>query len=127
MFIWDLLGRPPAKHIDHIDGQPLNNAEDNLRAATASQNVANRRNGTRHNTSGVSGVSWDKRRECWRAYVSFERRQILLGRFDSKEDAQHARDLAVLKYYKDFAVLNPPTDPMLTQDEYRAILSCTLP
>lgn len=47
---------------DHKDRNGLNNQRSNLRAATISQNKANRgRN--KNNTSGYKGVYWDKERK----------------------------------------------------------------
>jgi len=54
-FVWDLLGRPPAEQIDHKDGDPLNNGDDNLRDGTL-QNSHNRQKQT-SNTSGFIGVT----------------------------------------------------------------------
>lgn len=44
--------------VDHVDGNPLNNAESNLRSATALLNQRNRRQRQCNNTSGAQGISW---------------------------------------------------------------------
>ncbi len=126
VFIWQLMGRPAADGVDHKDGQPLNNAEDNLRQATDSQNQANRRSRNRNNTSGIAGVAWDEGRGRWRAYLSAGGKRKELGRFDTVQDAQISRDLAALKLQGEFAILNPPTEPGINPEEYRAILGCVL-
>lgn len=46
----------PPELIDHIDGNPLNNAAGNLRACNTSQNAFNKRRAS-NNTTGVKGVS----------------------------------------------------------------------
>lgn len=47
--------------VDHIDQNPMNNLLSNLRAATVSQNMANR-GAQINNTSGLKGVCWDSKR-----------------------------------------------------------------
>lgn len=124
--IWELAGNPDTPQIDHHDGQPLNNAEDNLRAATPVENQQNRHL-QRHNTSGVVGVTWSKQRSKWMAYIKADGKRVYLGFFDTIQAAQLARDAGALKYFGEFAVLNTPIPPendlpVLTPDEYRAIL-----
>ena|SRR5690625_179208 len=54
----------------------------------------------RGNTSGHKGVTYDKQRKKWRAYIGFKGKQISLGYFDNVEDAVKARQDAEEKYYK---------------------------
>ena len=54
------------------------------------------------NTSGVTGVSWNKRRSKWEAYIRFQGKQIHLGLYDKIEDATKARAQAEEKYFKPF-------------------------
>ncbi len=58
---------------------------------------------TRHvysnSTSGVSGVSWDKRRKKWLAQIVFKQKNHFLGYFDLKEDAIKARIEGEKKYF----------------------------
>ena len=72
--------------IDHIDGDSLNNRPDNLRAVTQS---VNRRNSIkrRNNTSGITGVSWDKANQKWMVQVRLNNKGTTLGRYHDKEDA----------------------------------------
>lgn len=51
------------------------------------------------NTSGFKGVSFDKSRNKWIAYISIEKKFINLGRFSKIEDAIIARKNAVMQYY----------------------------
>lgn len=95
------------ERIDHRDGSGLNNCRSNMRRATSSQNNCNHR-GRRTNTSGYIGVSWDKKRCKWAAYLRAENRQHRLGRFDSKEKAARVRDSKAMELHGDFAVLNFP-------------------
>jgi len=65
---------------DHIDLNPLNNQECNLRLATQSQNRTNQGIAIT-NTSGFKGVSWHKRSQKWVAYIYHDYKYIHLGYF----------------------------------------------
>ena len=54
------------------------------------------------NTSGVTGVSWNKRRSKWEAYIRFQGKQIHLGLYDKIEDAAKARARAEEDYFQKF-------------------------
>lgn len=51
------------------------------------------------NTSGKTGVSYDKGVEKWRATISYEKMDLVLGLYKSFEDAVEAREEAEIKYY----------------------------
>lgn len=76
--------------VDHIDGNPLNNKIENLRAATNSQNQANTRL-SKANTSGYKGVYFHKSTGLWQASVRKDKKLIHLGLFQNIEDAVKAR------------------------------------
>lgn len=88
--------------IDHIDGNPLNNQRENLRAATNIQNCRNQRK-SRNNTSGYTGVSWDKECQKWCAYIYIDGKRVNLGRYNIKEAAAYVRKIAEQKYFGEFA------------------------
>lgn len=75
--------------VDHRDGNPLNNAWENLRCADKSQNALNARRSV-SNTSGFKGVSWHAAGSKWQAHCGPE----YLGLFDTKEDAHAAYMMA---------------------------------
>lgn len=56
-----------------------------------------------NNTSGFTGVSWDKKMSKWRSYIVINKQQIHLGLYINKEDAVIARLKAEAKYYGEFA------------------------
>lgn len=94
-----LLG---CKFYDHIDRNPLNCRRNNLRPATQKQNTRNRTK-MKNNTSGVTGVYWDKRSCVWVATIGVDYKHIRLGSFKNKDDAIKARLEAEIKYYGKFA------------------------
>lgn len=87
--------------VDHIDGDGLNNTRSNLRLATHSQNMKNRRK-HRNNKSGYTGVHWNKTNQRWRARIKAEGKSIHLGYFVDAEEAAQARDRAAAELHGDF-------------------------
>lgn len=47
-----------------------------------------------HNTSGCTGVAYDKRTGKWEAYINFRKKRYWLGRYADKDDAIKARKAA---------------------------------
>lgn len=75
--------------IDHIDGDPSNNKIENLREASASENVWNAKKGAT-NKSGVKGVCWHKRKNKWIASCAIYKRIRHVGYFDDVTKAAEA-------------------------------------
>ena len=76
--------------IDHINGDPLDNRLQNLRAVTASENSRNRTL-SNNNTSGFTGVRFVERCNKWRASIWTKGTFRHLGHYDTKEEAIAAR------------------------------------
>lgn len=79
--------------VDHVDRNPLNNTRANLRIVDRSKNAHNCRIG-KNNTSGVTGVTWNKKRQCWMSQIQVNYKNKYLGLFSNIEDAITARRLA---------------------------------
>ena len=92
----------PQKHIDHIDGDGLNNSWGNLREATPEQNAYNQKVRS-DSTSGVKGVSYDKKRGMWYVYIDVDKKRKHLGRYDTKDEAIAARSAAEKIHHGEYA------------------------
>jgi hypothetical protein len=97
---------PPGILVDHRNGDTLDNRRTNLRLATCSQNSCNRQKTKSKTSSRFIGVSFDKHKVVWTAYISFHRKRIWLGCFKTEIAAAKAHDEAAKKYHDEFARLN---------------------
>lgn len=77
--------------IDHKDWDKSNNKKSNLRKCTKSENNVNIKKKT-NNTSGYTGVKKSKNK--WVAQISFNRKRIHLGTFETIEEAILVRNNA---------------------------------
>jgi hypothetical protein len=95
----------PAKNIDHIDRNKLNNRISNLREATQQENM---RNYTKqpNKSSRYLGVSWHKVRKKWQAKILLNNGPKYLGIFTSEEEAALAYDKAALERDSRFVSTN---------------------
>jgi hypothetical protein len=87
----------PKLEIDHIGQDSLDNRIKNLRLVTRRENALNQKQ-SKKNTSGQTGVSWNKRAKMWVAYIKIDGKLIHLGYYIEKEDAIKARKEAEIKY-----------------------------
>jgi len=92
-----MTGGWPKNGIDHINHDKSDNRWSNLRDIAHQDNLKNQRARTT-NKSGVTGVSWDRARNKWYAYIRFDGKTIQLGRHEKLEDAKVAREIAKRKY-----------------------------
>ena len=104
IYMHRLLTRATESHVDHKNGNKLDNRKENLRLCTVSQNLANQVK-TR-GTSKYKGVRFDKKHKKWISAIGFNSRPIQIGRFASEDEAAKAYNLAAVKYYGEFARLN---------------------
>lgn len=89
------------KNWDHINpDNTLDNRKSNLRPATTFEQAQNKGEYA-NNTSGIKGVSWDKLRHKWKAYIGVNNKTVHLGLFVDKNEAIKTRLKAELKYFSD--------------------------
>jgi hypothetical protein len=96
-----IMGTKINELVDHINGDRLDCRNENLRIVTQSQNAMNAKK-PNNNTSGIKGVSFSKTHNKWRAYITANKKQIDLGRFNNFEDAVNARLQAEKQHFKEF-------------------------
>ena len=87
--------------VDHVDGNGLNNRRSNLRACSRSKNSRNQVV-NRDTSSGIKGVSFNKRLSKWHSYIKLDGKRIHLGFFESKDEAAAFRRAAELKHDPEF-------------------------
>jgi hypothetical protein len=89
--IWAMQTKKwPEGEIDHINGDKSDNRFCNLRLVNKSLNQRNCKIQT-NNTSGYTGVTFDKRRKKWVAQMGINKTNKYLGQFDDRFDAVMAR------------------------------------
>ena len=87
--------------VDHINHNRLDNRKCNLRICTQHQNSMNQ-NKRSNNTSGYTGVLWDKAKNKWMARIKVNYKQIFLGYYDTLEKAIEVRKQAEIKYFGEY-------------------------
>lgn len=101
-------GDDAPEFIDHINRNPADNRISNLRAATKSQNGANR-TALSNNANGVKGCYFvpSKAKHLpgrWRAQCRVDKKLVDLGRYLTIEEAQSAYNKYALATYGEFFV-----------------------
>lgn len=95
------MGKKPSKTytIDRIDTEG-NYEPSNCKWSTVNEQVRNRRI-LRNNTSGASGVMWNKQNNKWAVVITVDNKKIHLGYFADFNDALQARKEAELTHWKE--------------------------
>lgn len=91
-----VYGEWPQQQIDHIDGNPINNAINNLREASDIEN---------HQNTLCKGFYWAYRVRKYQAQIVFNRKRISLGLYDTPESARAAYEAASIKYFGEFSAV----------------------
>lgn len=82
---------PSAEEVDHKNHKTNDNRKINLRPVTHAINMMNKKEYI-NNTSGVTGVSWDKSKNKWIANISANKQRYQKG-FNNFEDAVTQRKI----------------------------------
>lgn len=93
-----MTGEFPTGEVDHIDRNRNNDKWNNLRITNHIKNCQNR--GIRNdNTSGCSGVSYNRQSKKWKADITVDNKRIYLGKFQTLQEAIEARTFAEKTYW----------------------------
>lgn len=118
--IMDILDKPDV-HIDHIDGT-LDNRKSNLREATRTQNMKNRKS-AKNSTSrhlGVHYCAYKRGSKKWRAVIKpDESRNMHLGYYYDEESGGYAYNLAAEIIHGKFANLNKIDLSLINEEEIK--------
>lgn len=104
----EIMGRLEGHVVDHIDGDKLNNTDENLRLASKAQNGMNWHTPRPKRISTYYGVSRNRRSGKWTAEISHDGERIFIGTFLTEEEAVRARDGAAIALHGEFAKLSAP-------------------
>jgi hypothetical protein len=81
-----IMNTPRMMHTDHINFDKTDNRKSNLRICSARENTSHLKISSK-NTSGFTGVYWDKNSKKWFAKIKHIGKQLHLGTYKNKEDA----------------------------------------
>lgn len=101
-----LMNAQAEKKIDHINLSKCDNRKSNLRFASHKENARNT-GLSKNNTSGIKGVYYHKKNHNYVARIKVDGRDIHLGCFPARIEAALAYNNAAIKYFGEFAWLNP--------------------
>jgi hypothetical protein len=90
-------------HVDHRDGNGLNNCRSNLRTCTPAQNVMNRRK-LRSTSSKYKGVTVRGKR--YESAIQFKGKNIYLGTFTHEYEAAEIYNRKAIELFGEFASIN---------------------
>lgn len=92
--------------VDHINGITYDNTKTNLRICSNSENVKNRRKTHGKTTSIFKGVSFNKSKKLWVAYIENNSEHIDIGCFTNEIACANAYNHYAKKLHSEFARIN---------------------
>ncbi len=100
-----IMNPPDGLFVDHINGDVLDNQRSNLRLATASQNMRNRKISYR-TRSGFKGVWFNPKKSSFVAYIKHSNRTLVIKNCRTAEEAAIAYNKKAKELFGEFARLN---------------------
>lgn len=91
--------------IDHKKHNLFDNRKNQLRICKHSDNIHNHIQ-HKHNTSGETGVFFEKYTNKWKATIKYLNKNITVGRFSNFDEAVKARKEAEEKYFGEYSYSN---------------------
>lgn len=96
--IWKWVYNEEPDEVDHINGDGLDNRLINLRNVNRKTNCRNSSKSI-SNTSGFTGVHYNKKSGRWVSRVSFNNKRIVVGTYDTPQEAKQAREDFIDEFY----------------------------
>lgn len=87
--------------VDHINGDRLDNRKANLRICSVAKNNINKALQS-NNTSGITGVCFDKSRNKWAVEIHLDGIGCHLGRYKTLQEACYCRYIAEIILFKEY-------------------------
>jgi hypothetical protein len=84
-----LLDAVDGDHVDHTDGNGLNNQRSNIRIVTHAENMQNKKR-YKNNKTGHKGVTMNVKSGQWIARIQAQKQSYFLGTFDALDRAVDA-------------------------------------
>ncbi len=111
-----LLSAPSGMHVDHINGNGLDNRRENLRLCTLSDNLKNRQKpkGCRSEFKGVS-KNRDGSPKPWRATIQIDKKPRVKS-FPNEIEAALWYDKMAMEHFGEFANLNFPKATVMIEN-----------
>ena len=92
-------------HVDHKDGDGLNNQRNNIRTCTHVQNCNNKKSQI-NSSSKYLGVSWDAGKNKWRSQIKVNGKIKYLGAYTSEIEGAIIYNITSRRYRGEFAGTN---------------------
>lgn len=99
------MNTPKDMIVDHIDHDGLNNQKSNLRICTIHENNMNKRPPKNKSHRGVYFRDDDRVRN-WLAYITFNKKHIYIGAFNTESEAIEARIKKEIELFGNFSPQN---------------------
>jgi hypothetical protein len=104
-------GANEGEDVHHVNGDLRDNRRVNLIRVSRSLHTVHINTLQGPLTGRFKGVSWDKNRRKWMAWIQVDRKRRFLGRFTSEEEAARAYDAEASLAFGPHAYLNLPPPP----------------